>query len=176
MAPIKRPTMSTPRDSFQELIDQSEHQVKSWAGFSTSTISNMYERPAQQQHYFYQPGSPNRTPRDQPDFLNVGQDQTSRTAGAITPPIPDRAPGRPNLKSTSPRRLKRKPTPRFVSLRELRAQQSEAALRSMYESQTDAYLNDILHPHHDKEHSRRSTKWSLSDSSGEEDIKEEPEE
>ncbi|GAM86577.1 hypothetical protein ANO11243_045910 [Dothideomycetidae sp. 11243] len=180
MPTLKRPSLTSQTDSFQELIAQSEHEIRGWAGFwranntsvytaTVTTLSTPLHRSSRRT------GS---SEQDRASLRLTAYDDASRTMGALTPPIPDRAPGHSLPRDSSLPRLKKKPTPRSISLRELRAKQSEAALRSMYETQTDVYLKRAISS------SRRSTaprtrwtKWSMSESSGEdEDFKEEPDE
>ncbi|TKX27028.1 hypothetical protein C1H76_0783 [Elsinoe australis] len=101
-------------------------------------------------------------------------DQSQHSAvQSQVPPIPARAPG--HALHTPKQALKKRRSPRVNSLRELRARDSEAQLRSIYEAHTLAYLNDAIEPYRRATTPGRS-KWSFSDSSGDESIKEEAEE
>jgi len=71
--------------------------------------------------------------------------------------------------------LRKKYSPTCETLRELRAKQSEAALRNAYEAQTLAYLSDSYKPQSFPSRTQKVT-WSGSESSAEDDIPEEGEE
>ncbi|GAB7344477.1 hypothetical protein MBLNU457_2314t1 [Dothideomycetes sp. NU457] len=71
--------------------------------------------------------------------------------------------------------LKRKYSPTCETLRELRAKQSEAALRNAYEAQTLAYLSDSYRPRPTRSRTQ-GLSWSGSESSAEDYILEEEEE
>jgi len=85
------------------------------------------------------------------------------------------AAGHPHRHSQCTPSLRKKHSPTCETLREIRAKQSEAALRTVYETQTLAYLSDNieLHPSPIRAHKLR---WSSSESSAEDDIPEEDEE
>jgi len=68
--------------------------------------------------------------------------------------------------------LRKRNSPRALTLRELRAKESEAALRQVYESQTLAYLEDTIQPQHSPSASRRF-RWSGSESFHDDTIIEE---
>ncbi|KAG8623508.1 hypothetical protein KVT40_008484 [Elsinoe batatas] len=148
--------------SFEALIMQSENLIRSWSGFSRDTLLRSPGTSSQASR------STTTSSTESPHSRHNAQQTTT----SQPPPIPARAPGHSFHTPRQPLRKRR--SPKVLSLRELRAKDSEAQLRSVYETQTLAYLNDDVQPYRRPGESR--LKWSYTESSSEEDIKEEPEE
>jgi len=114
------------------------------------------------------PAVETRSPATLPAPASKSKDVTS------SPPIPRRAPGHTNSLRKPPK-LRKKHSPTLETLRELRVKESEAALRTAYETQTLAYLTDSIKPFR-KPGTPGKSRWSCSDSSELEDILDEEEE
>ncbi|KAF2218560.1 hypothetical protein BDZ85DRAFT_80782 [Elsinoe ampelina] len=151
--------------SFEALIMQSENLIRSWSGFSRDTL---LRAPSTSSQASRSTTTSTTSSTENPHLGRTTQQMTT----SQPPPIPARAPGHSFHTPRQPLRKRR--SPKVLSLRELRAKDSEAQLRSVYETQTLAYLNDDIQPYSRPGGSR--LKWSYSESSSEEDIKEEPEE
>ncbi|KAF4552490.1 Hypothetical protein D9617_10g074720 [Elsinoe fawcettii] len=150
--------------SFEALIMQSEDQIRTWSGFSRDTLLRKQSTSSQASRRTTDSGFTSDHSTNEPDAHYAARQQP--------PPIPARAPG--HSFHTPKQSLRKRRSPRVHSLRELRAKESEAQLRSVYETQTLAYLNDDIQPYRRYDEGR--TKWSFTESTSEEDIKEEAEE
>ncbi|PNS20582.1 hypothetical protein CAC42_309 [Sphaceloma murrayae] len=151
------------QSSFSALIMQSENEIRFWSGFPRDTLLRTQSTHSQ--------GSKSSTSSLSHD-VQQRSNHTTEAQTTQSPPIPARAPG--HAFYLPKQSLRKRRSPRVSSLRELRAKDSEAQLRSVYEEQTLAYLNDTIQSYRSL-HSARP-RWSSSESSGEDDIKEEPDE